>query len=153
MTSAVRGLLQTAAGEELLRVPDEIPGLDTQPREVLGTRLVALRSGFAVAELEIEEQHVNGRGTAQGGILASVADAAAGWASDVTPSVSDFATVDISGKLVGAARLGDLITAQASTFHSGRRTCVNTVEVTVRRHGETTERPAAHFTCLQVVLA
>lgn len=153
MNDEARGLLRDAAGQRLLRVPDEIRGLQGEVREVLGIRLAAVRAGFAIAELTVQEQHLNVRGAVQGGVLASIADAAAGWACDVTEGVDDYATIALSGNLVGAARLGDAVRAEARTVHAGRRTCTNAVEVFVRREGEARERTVAHFQCTQLILS
>lgn len=152
MTTSTSSLLRQAASEKLLQVPEDIPGLDREVREVLGIRLVAVRSGTAIAELLVEESHLNAQGGLQGGIFACLADATAGWASDMTEGFERYATVDLKGSLTGSAALGDLITARGHTFHAGRRTCVNTVELTRDRPGQSRERPIAHFTCTQIVL-
>ena len=51
---------------------------------LVGMRLASYGDGEAVVEIDVDGRHANPMGTAQGGILAAVADAAMGWACMTT---------------------------------------------------------------------
>jgi uncharacterized protein (TIGR00369 family) len=54
--------------------------LDNPFLETLGARLVAWDEGYARIELELSERHLNRRGSLQGGVIATLLDAACGYA-------------------------------------------------------------------------
>jgi uncharacterized protein (TIGR00369 family) len=51
---------------------------------LVGMRLASYGDGEAVVAIDVDGRHANPMGTAQGGILAAVADAAMGWACMTT---------------------------------------------------------------------
>ncbi|MEF7613909.1 PaaI family thioesterase [Aquincola sp. MAHUQ-54] len=52
--------------------------------EHLGTRLVAWETGFCRLELDIEPRHLNRQSSLQGGVTATLLDAACGYAGLIT---------------------------------------------------------------------
>ena len=86
-------------------------------------------------------------GVLHGGIVATLADTAAGlaMAADLEPGQA-FATIELEVKLLGAVREGT-VTAVATPVHRGRTTAV--YEVMVTGPGD---RPVARFSCTQMIL-
>jgi len=78
----------------------------------IGAQLVEIREGYARAELTVEEQHLNGAGLCQGGVMYTLADLAfAGVANShgiLSLGISNTITFVNSGKL------GDRITAECT---------------------------------------
>jgi uncharacterized protein (TIGR00369 family) len=118
---------------------------------VLGIKLVESGPGSAEAEMMVGPENLNQQGSVQGGVYAVLADAVAGWATEGALGSSRYVTVDFSCNLTGAAVAGDLLRAQASLVHQGRRTVVQNVKVDrIRPSGD--RRRVAWFTCTQLVL-
>lgn len=149
--SESHGLYDVTSGlgvDEWLEAPSDFAGsippgslLDT-----LGIRLTRVRRGGAVGYMEVREVHLNQRGIAQAGAVIAFADAVAGWASYASTR-SRFATLNISTSLIRAVRSGELLEAEATVAHAGRKTQVVLVEV---RNAETSKL-VAQFTCNQMV--
>jgi acyl-coenzyme A thioesterase 13 len=59
--------------------------------------------------LRVEEKHTNSRGICHGGVLATLADLALGYAMIGRTDKAGFVTVQLSVDYAGAARLGDWI--------------------------------------------
>ncbi|RZU30982.1 uncharacterized protein (TIGR00369 family) [Blastococcus saxobsidens] len=142
---------------ELVPWPTEAPTLpEGAIFDVLGIRPTHLGRGTARAEMVIAPQHLNQRGLLQGGVLVTLADATAGWASYcLVPDGHAFTTLEMHTNLLGGARLGDPLVAIARTVHAGRRTAVLAVEVMQEAQGDrppTDRRLTAMFTCTQMIL-
>ena len=90
-------------------------------------RLVSLKEGEAVLEMDLEERHLNGNDVAQGGVIFTLADAA--FAAAVNSPERDVVTQDCAINFLRPAPLGT-ITARAAAVHIGRRTCCADVTVT-----------------------
>jgi uncharacterized protein (TIGR00369 family) len=64
------------------------PALDNPLLEDLGVRIVAWREGFCELALPLQGRHLNRRGRVQGGVIATLLDAACGYAGLLSPSSS-----------------------------------------------------------------
>ena len=74
---------------------------------------------FAV---RVEERHTNARGTAHGGMLATLADLSLGYAAAFsTDPPTRLQTVNINLDLLSPANLGDLVVATPRVLRIGRR--------------------------------
>jgi uncharacterized protein (TIGR00369 family) len=65
------------------------PALDNPLLEDLGVRLVAWREGECELELPLQPRHLNRRGRVQGGVMATLLDAACGYAGLLSPHSSE----------------------------------------------------------------
>ncbi len=116
----------------------------------LGITLRQIGRGASRAEMVVGRGHLNQRGIVQAGAMVALADAAAGWASYSAIEDGKFTTLNLDVKLLRPARDGDLLVAEATPVHLGRRTQV--IEVVVTRE-EAPDKPLARFTCTQMVLS
>lgn len=83
-----------------------------------------------------------------GGVWASLADTVAAWATIAQlGGRADFSTAEMKMNVFGTARPGDVLHAEATPLHLGRRTHVWEVRVSVG------ERLGALFVCTQVLVA
>jgi uncharacterized protein (TIGR00369 family) len=71
--------------------------------------------------LHIEERHSNSRGICHGGLLATMADLALGYAMLSIARQSSFVTVNLSLDFAGSAREGDWVESQAEVQKTGAR--------------------------------
>jgi uncharacterized protein (TIGR00369 family) len=71
--------------------------------------------------LRIEERHSNSRGICHGGLLATMADLALGYAMLSIARQSSFVTVNLSLDFAGSAREGDWVESQAEVQKTGAR--------------------------------
>ncbi len=122
--------------------------------DVLQIRPTHVGPGAARAEMVLGPQHLNQRGFCQGGVLVTLADATAGWATYcLVPEDCAFTTLEMNTNLLGSARLGDTLVAVARPVHAGRSTAVLAVEVMQRQQEDRRgRRLTATFTCTQMVL-
>lgn len=111
--------------------------------------------GAARAQMVLGPQHINQRGFCQGGVIVTLADATAGWATYcLVPNGHSFTTLELQTNLLGAARLGDTLVAVARPVHSGRTTAVLAVEVMqlAQEDRGSSRRLTAMFTCTQLIM-
>jgi acyl-coenzyme A thioesterase 13 len=72
--------------------------------------------------LVIDERHANRRGDAHGGVLATLADVALGYATSATQDPpTGLTTTSLSIDYAGAVRTGDTVIATVEVQHIGRR--------------------------------
>ena len=114
---------------------------------LLGIRVEQVTRERTVLTMEHRRDLSMPYGVLHGGIVATLADTAAGLAmvADLQPGQA-FATIELELKLLGAVREGT-VTAVATPVHRGRTTAV--YEVTV---ADPDGRPVARFSCTQIVL-
>ncbi|TSH97160.1 PaaI family thioesterase [Verticiella sediminum] len=132
----------------------QTPKLDNPYLENLGVRLDAWQPGHVVMSLLTDESHANRTGVVQGGIVATVLDAAAGYAGLMSEEgePGHAATISLAINYVAPARLGALrvearITgggrkvyfSEAKVFDAGGN-LVATAQGSFRRYGG--QRPA-----------
>jgi uncharacterized protein (TIGR00369 family) len=142
---------------ELVPWPADAPALPGGAIfDTLDIRPTHLGRGSARAEMVLGPQHLNQRGLLQGGVLVTLADATAGWATYcLVPDGHGFTTLEVHTNFLGGARLGDPLVAVARTVHAGRRTAVLAVEVMQAAQESrpvADRRLAAMFTCTQMIL-
>jgi 1,4-dihydroxy-2-naphthoyl-CoA hydrolase len=83
-----------------------------------------------------------------GGVWASLADTIAAWATIASlPENHDFSTAEMKMNMFATARDGDVLTADATPLHLGRRTHVWEVRI------DANERLGALFVCTQILVA
>ena len=71
--------------------------------------------------LRIEERHMNSRGICHGGLLATMADLALGYACLAIGGQTSFVTVSLSLDFAGSAKAGDWVESQAEVQKTGAR--------------------------------
>ena len=115
--------------------------------DLLGIRIEQLTRERTVLTMEHRRDLSMPYGVLHGGIVATLADTAAGLAmvADLQPGQA-FATIELELKLLGAVREGT-VTAVATPVHRGRTTAVYEVTVT-----GPDDRPVARFSCTQMIL-
>jgi acyl-coenzyme A thioesterase 13 len=93
------------------------------PFNALVGPLYERRDGDAVSiGLVIEEKHSNSRGICHGGVLATLADLALGYAMLArSGDPGSFLTAQLSVDYAGAARIGDWIESKVEIQHVGTR--------------------------------
>lgn len=74
--------------------------------------------------VRIEERHLNSRGTCHGGLIATMADIALGYAcvAAATEGSRNFVTIDLSVEYLAAARAGDWLHSEVTVLNAGTRT-------------------------------
>ncbi len=93
-----------------------------------GMRIVEIKEGSGIAELELDTRHFNGSGNVQGGVFFTLADFSCAaamnsfgvWAVSMSSSVS----------FIRSVREKQCIRAQSVLVHRGRKTAVFDVNVT-----------------------
>ena len=94
----------------------------------LGNRVERLKSGFAEVSLKYKKELTQGYGYLHGGVLASLADTAAAFATRTLIEPEDkLVTLELKINYINPAQ-SDL-KAMAKVIHKGRRTVVIDVEV------------------------
>jgi uncharacterized protein (TIGR00369 family) len=89
--------------------------------EAMGPFYVKAEGAARVIGFRVDEKHINTRGVAQGGFLASVADIALGYnlAFTVEPPLP-LVTASLAIDFAGSARLGDWLEAHVDVQRIGR---------------------------------
>ena len=85
----------------------------------------AKRDGEAISlGVRIEERHLNSRGTCHGGLIATMADIALGYAcvAAAAEGSRNFVTLDLSIEYLAAARAGDWLHSEVKVLNAGTRT-------------------------------
>lgn len=95
---------------------------------LVGCCIEDVAPGYALCSLALEEKHLNGLGSAMGGVIFTLADYAYAVASNFDRDV--FVTSSSHIRYIKGARVGQRITAEAREVRSGRRSCL--FEVSVR---------------------
>jgi 1,4-dihydroxy-2-naphthoyl-CoA hydrolase len=114
----------------------------------LGIEVLDIGSDRARAQLKADARHLHPGGYVHGGVWASLADTVAAWGTIANlGGAADFSTAEMKMNVFGTARSGDVLEAEASALHLGRRTHVWEVRVSVG------ERLGALFVCTQVLVA
>jgi len=85
----------------------------------IGAQLTEIRTGYARAELTVSEQHLNGAGVCQGGVMYTLADltfaAVANSRGILTLGISNTIT------FLKSAKLGDVLTAECTEVLDHKR--------------------------------
>jgi acyl-coenzyme A thioesterase 13 len=112
----------------------------------------SMRNGDAVAlGLRIEERHCNSRGTCHGGLLATLADVALGYACALAGSTDgkgrNFVTVDLALQYLEPARVGDWVQSEVEVLNPGSRMASATGHLLA--NGQPVVRISANFRLLK----
>jgi uncharacterized protein (TIGR00369 family) len=92
------------------------------PFNALVGPLYERRAGDSVSiGLAVEEKHTNSRGICHGGVLATLADLALGYAMLAKSGDRGFVTAHLAVDYAGAARSGDWIESRVEIQHVGSR--------------------------------
>ncbi len=100
--------------------------------DLIGYRLIAWREGEAEIALEVDARHMNRSGRLHGGVLATVIDAACGFAGcyEAPPGRGRRAmTLSLNTQYIGPVPLGTRLTASARRTGGGHRIVFSTCEV------------------------
>ena len=99
---------------------------------LVGFRMTEAREGVVVMELEIEQHHTSPPGSAHGGILVDVADAAMGCAYGtlLDDAEATWTTVELKVNYLRRACPGDAIRAEGRVVHAGRTLALTECDVT-----------------------
>jgi 1,4-dihydroxy-2-naphthoyl-CoA hydrolase len=120
---------------------------------VLGIVPTLVGPGAAHATMQVEAQHLNQSGVAQGGAIIALADAVAGWATyGLLDEGNLFTTLELKANLLRAARDGQQLLAVATPVHAGRTTIVLDVSVAHTDDCRTPGKAVARFSCTQLVM-
>ena len=106
------------------RIPDKFSRIERlSPFNALVGPLYERRDGDAVAiGLAVEQKHTNSRGICHGGVLATLADLALGYAMLArSGDKGGFVTAHLAVDYAGAARSGDWIESRVEIQHVGAR--------------------------------
>ena len=108
----------------MTRIPDGFHAIERlSPFNALVGPLYERRDGDAVSiGIAIEAKHTNSRGICHGGVLATLADLALGYAMLAkSGDKGSFVTAQLSVDYAGAAKVGDWIESKVEIQHVGSR--------------------------------
>ncbi len=125
---------------------DEVLLADRFARE-LGVEVEGWGGGWARARLQVVASHTNLAGTAHGGVAFALGDIVFAVACNSWGRLAVALTVEI--QYLAAARVGDLLTAEARERHRSRRTASYAIEV--RATGAQREAPGELVASLQAM--
>lgn len=98
---------------------------------LIGFRMTEAREGFVAMELEIEERHTSPPGSAHGGVIVDVADAAMGCAYGTLLDDSEtWTTVELKVNYLRPAFPGTRIRAEGRVVNAGRTLSLTECDVT-----------------------
>jgi acyl-CoA thioesterase len=94
--------------------------------QLLGLRLIRVEPNYALVEMEIKEDHLNGIGGLHGGVIFTLAD----YAFAVACNSGGVPTVAINANIsYFKTAKGKIISAEAKEVSSGRKICCCQVDV------------------------
>ncbi len=108
------------------RVRDHLWATD-RASQGLGMRVTAIGPGTCTMTMPVREDMLNGYGTCQGGLLATLADSCFAFACNACGEVTVASGFNV--EIVAPARLGDLLTATAVEVSKSGRLGVYDVDV------------------------
>jgi len=91
--------------------------------------LVSATRGTVVANLLLEKNHVNSRGTIHGAVSATIADWSGGLAIATHGLEKTGASIDIHVTYIGGAQIGDTIQIEAIANKVGRSVAFTTIRI------------------------
>ncbi|KOA21441.1 acyl-coenzyme A thioesterase PaaI [Clostridium homopropionicum DSM 5847] len=92
----------------------------------IGIKLIEVRPAYAIAQMEITENHLNGLNLVQGGAIFTLADYAFAAASNS----KGFATVSINTNISFLkSPIGKILTAEAKEISSSKSICIYNIDV------------------------
>jgi acyl-CoA thioesterase len=97
----------------------------------LGMQVLAVGAGTASVAMTVREDMLNGHDLCHGGLIATLADSAFAYACNAYNEVTVASGFDIH--LIAGARVGDVLTAEATELSKSGRTGVYDIAVTNQR--------------------
>jgi acyl-CoA thioesterase len=97
----------------------------------LGMQVLAIGPGSATLAMTVRDDMLNGHDLCHGGLIATLADSAFGYACNAYNEVTVASGFDIH--LIAAARRGDVLTAEAKEVSKAGRTGVYDITVSNQR--------------------
>ena len=119
--------------QEVAEATREAMWRDDQASRWLGMEVVAVGPGSATTRMTVRREMLNGHAIAHGGLVTTLADSAFAFACNAYNEITVASGFDVN--LLAAARLGDVLTAQAVEVSKSGRTGVYDITVT-NQHGE-----------------
>ena len=104
---------------------------DDRASKALGMQVLAIGPGTATMSMTVRDDMLNGHDICHGGLITTLADSAFAFACNAYNEVTVASGFDVN--LVTAARLGDLLTAEAREVNKAGRTGVYDIEVRNQR--------------------
>jgi uncharacterized protein (TIGR00369 family) len=99
--------------------------------ELIGFRMTEADEGRVVMEMEIGEQHTSPPGSAHGGVLVDIADAAMGCSfGTLLDTDVSWTTVELKVNYLRPAWPGDAVRAEGRVVHAGRTLALTECDVT-----------------------
>ena len=118
----------TATPQQVAEATREAMLKDDHATKSLGIRIEAVGPGSCTASMTVRQDMLNGHAICHGGLITTLADSAFAFACNAYNEVTVASGFDVN--LLAAARLGDVLTAQAVEVSKAGRTGV--YDVTVR---------------------
>jgi acyl-CoA thioesterase len=119
--------------QEVAEATREAMWRDDHASHWLGMEVVAVGPGSATTCMTVRREMLNGHAIAHGGLVTTLADSAFAFACNAYNEITVASGFDVN--LLAAARLGDVLTAQAVEVSKSGRTGVYDITVT-NQHGE-----------------
>jgi acyl-CoA thioesterase len=104
---------------------------DDHATKSLGIRIEAVGPGTCTATMTVRQDMLNGHAICHGGLITTLADSAFAFACNAYNEVTVASGFDVN--LLAAARLGDVLTAQAMEVSKAGRTGVYDISVRNQR--------------------
>ena len=104
---------------------------DDHATKSLGIRIEAVGPGTCTAAMTVRQDMLNGHAICHGGLITTLADSAFAFACNAYNEVTVASGFDVN--LLAAARLGDVLTAQAVELSKAGRTGVYDISVRNQR--------------------
>lgn len=104
---------------------------DDRASKALGMQVLAIGPGTATMSMTVREDMLNGHDICHGGLITTLADSTFAFACNAYNEVTVASGFDVN--LVAAARLGDVLTAEAREVNKAGRTGVYDIDVRNQR--------------------
>ena len=123
--------MNTATPQEIAEASRDAMWANDRASKALGMQVLAVGPGTATISMTVREHMINGHDLCHGGLVSTLADGAFAFACNAYNEVTVASGFDVN--LLGAARLGDVLTARAVEVSKSGRTGVYDVSVTNQR--------------------
>jgi acyl-CoA thioesterase len=121
----------TATPQQVAEATREAMLKDDHATKSLGIRIEAVGPGTCTASMTVRQDMLNGHAICHGGLITTLADSAFAFACNAYNEVTVASGFDVN--LLAAARLGDVLTAQAVELSKAGRTGVYDISVRNQR--------------------
>lgn len=96
--------------------------------QFLGIKIIDIKENYALIEMEITKQMLNGLGTVHGGVTFAVADSAFAFSSNNDGNAAVALSVTIN--FTKAGREGDIFRAESILVNNTRKTAIYDINIT-----------------------